>query len=632
MIFQDNITFAIIAADSGWRNDLTIRFSEYFSRALNGENHAQRVVMVDSADEALEKCETDYLIIQFPGSIIFNEDFFYKTSSFFEKEQQLFLGELRVDYDYAHINDTLVIFNIPLWKQNEKIFFKSQVRSGPRFKIVKDNLEDKNSPLKLDVDGDDTIYIPNECSISGAGIVAKQLTAFKSVTSLLDVVSRESFFFLSRKTPYSEVHTETIFEKKYLNRYFNAVPVSHSDNLLDTKETTAEIVVAPAISLKPMMLARHFKAKKLVVYSKSEIALEFQRILLLRKSSCLYAEAVEDFKKKFPGVELNGSIESLKNDAVVPINIDIEFHLVDPLSFEMEDFLRSIDDVPSALFDISDIFISPYYFYKRPLYQVQAFYAQLNSLMAQRRGPTHIMGIAPGNVLMNMLDINTSTLAYTWVPKPKPEVDPDAEPIEEEVEVTPAMIQQQNAPWVYNPEKPIEDKPIPMGFIQGIKAKLTEWIAEDKKEEKKNPPPAIVPPAPRQPEPPPRRVVPELMAPPVKEKVEPLIEVHHKQEQPPVIFVPKNALEEAIHQGYAKARRIDNNISYTVLTKQHQFDTFLAVFEYSINQLNNSWTFKVKRDSGSRWVTFSTGVSDEDMLKHLQLPLKINPKTALKFL
>jgi hypothetical protein len=68
-----------------------------------------------------------------------------------------------------------------------------------------------------------------------------------------------------------------------------------------------------------------------------------------------------------------------------------------------------------------------------------------------------------------------------------------------------------------------------------------------------------------------------------------------------------------------------------MLTKREAFDDFIAIFEYTVDEMSGSWSFKVGVPDDDRRVEFYNGLTLETMKKHLLTDVKINPDTTRKY-
>jgi hypothetical protein len=656
MLFKNNITFAVLEHDTGWRNDLTIRFVEYFAYALIEEDPLSKVLYTQSVDEALKQCETDYLLVVSSGSTLPEWSFFSVLSEQVEKQRDIFISKLVLVEDYAAIDSACVLFNIPLWKEHGEMRFSSQVREGPRFGTLIEG-DDKYEPNAIIVKtGEDNSYIPPACSMMGGGIVAKQLEVFGEASALFRFINHGELFYLSKKTPYYEIRTETLFEKKFLASIPNRAFLNSGMVKDNEKTSSVDVVVAPAQGLKPHTLAEQFSAKHLIVYDYSKEALALQKLIFSVKKPMLYSALVEKFLHDNPSARVMDDWTAEAHSVVVPLKgVKVEYFQVDACSFEMEELVESFDKSVPALFDVSDIFVYPFNFYKRPFYQIQGLFAELFSKIKSRTGPSHIIGLAPGFIRLDDMHVNTSTEHFTklWeIPR-----------IEEPEVVHPELLgdatEEQAAPssnlpaWVSNVAPPLKEQEVGKTFVSRMAEKIVNWIKDEKKE----------------------------VLPPRVEPVEPIIsqEVEEKTTEPevstvtqspiakspgpelpqPVAHVDKEMIrvavepqiplqqrraakqdntgagQEAISQGYEKNRRVDNvrgiRKNLVVYTKVEKIDEFSALFEYSVDEAGG-WSFKVSKVGSAKKIEFSNGTNDEAMLRHLRQPVKINAKTALKFL
>ena len=423
------------------------------------------------------------------------------------------------------------------------------------------------------------------------------------------------------------------------------------------KTSSVDVVVAPAQGMKPLTLAEQFSAKHLIIYDNSKEAIALQKLIFSVKKPILYSMLVEKFLRDNPTARVMDDWSSEANSVIVPLkNVKVDFYLVDACSFEIEELVESFDkDVP-ALFDVGDIYTYPFNFYKRPFYQVQGLFAETFSKIKSRTGPSHIVGLAPGFISLDDMHINTSTEHFTklWdIPRIEaPEViHPE---LLDEGDAEETQAQSKLPDWIANTAKPLKEQEVGKTFVTRMAEKIVSWIKDEKKE--------IVPPRPVPVE------EPVASPPPVASPVIPVIPVTEEPVAPPPPVAPPvveqkthepemiriqvepqpsiqqrraakqehtSAGQEAIAQGYEKNKRVDNirgvRKNLIVYTKVEKFDEFSAVFEYAVDE-SGGWSFKVSKVGGAKKIEFSNGTNDEAMLRHLKQPVKINAKTALKFL
>lgn len=656
MLFKNNITFAVLEHDTGWRNDLTIRFVEYYAHSLIDENPLDKILYSKSVDEALKRCETDFLLVLSSGSVLPEFSFFTVLSEQAEKKQDIFISKIVLLEDYAAIDSSCVLFNIPLWKEHGEVKFSSQVREGTCFAVMLEG-DDKYEPNAIIAKPEeDNMYIPPACSMMGGGIIAKQLEIFGEASALFHFINHGEFFYLSKKTPYFEIRTETLFEKKFLSNIPSRVFLSSGMLKENEKTSSVDVVVAPAQGLKPITLAEQFSAKHLIIYDNSKEALALQKLIFSVKKPMLYSMLVDKFLRDNPTARVMDDWSAEANSVIVPLkNVKVDFYHVDACSFEIEELVEGFDKEVSALFDVGDIFTYPFNFYKRPFYQVQGLFAEVFSKIKSRTGPSHIIGLAPGFIKLDDMHVNTSTEHFTklWdIPRvEEPEViHPEllGESIREERQ--PPQVGKPD--WVTNSAKPLKEQEVGKTFVARMTEKLVNWIKDEKKE--------IIPPRPDE------KI--EVAKPQIIEATTPIVQptpVVEPQQvtepevkplavktEPKMIRIPvepqpsiqqrraarqenAGAGQEAIAQGYERNKRVDNvrgvRKNLIVYTKVEKLDEFSAVFEYAVDE-GGGWSFKVSKVGGAKKVEFSNGTNDETMLRHLKQPAKINAKTALKFL
>ena len=411
-IFKNNITLSTIATENNWRNDLTTRYGEYFSHKLNDTKFMQRAGYVTSVDEALENCETDYLLVQFPGHIPFTPKFFESLEKIATADTDIVVCRTEIFDEYIRIDPSCVFINMKLWKAAKSPRFKSLLKDGPAFTISQADPEAKNFPLEISIKSDRT-FVPTTCCHNGAAILIKQLEMFGKIVSIDVNVDKIDHFYLDKQTPYWEIHNETVFEKKFLAKAKDKLFCSDSLPLEGLANVSPQLLVAPASGLRPYNLTKFYGATDIVIYDTNPLALEFQRRIFGVTRASVYGEIVEQFKKDFPDAVFADEPGEDEYFVVMPLpNAKVRYFKVDAFSFEMENLISALDLRINAVFDLSDVFVYPHNYYRRPLYQVQSLFAELYSLIKSRLAPSHVIGFGPAFEDMDKIEVNTSRVQY----------------------------------------------------------------------------------------------------------------------------------------------------------------------------------------------------------------------------
>lgn len=413
--FKGNTSFAVINVGNTWRTDLTIRFCEYYSSLFNDKSFKEKISFAASIDEALQKCMTEFLVIQSPGSIIFSKNFFKKAQKFFEETKNFVFGNLELIDDYVIYHDNILIIDMFAWKNAGSPKYTSHLRTAPKFQVSEktNNTYFPASIQKLDGDGD---LITNFCSSRGAELIAAQLLFSGKITSAKSTITDEDFYFLSKVSPQEEILTETFFEKKILPIQKRKIFTSDTDNYPDIKNITTDVVVTTAQGLKAFNLLNYTGAKIVIIYDNNPLALEFQKRIFAVTEPTLFGDIISKFKRDYPKAEFDDSWEEEEFTLIEPLEIkEAKFVLMDVFTFEARDFPLLLDQRVSAVFDFSDIFTYPYNYYKRPLYQVQALFSEIFSILKSRLGPTFMLGMAPGFQNMNDVAVNTYKFEFEEV-------------------------------------------------------------------------------------------------------------------------------------------------------------------------------------------------------------------------
>jgi hypothetical protein len=412
--------------------------------------------------------------------------------------------------------------------------------------------------------------------------------------------------------------TETIFEKRYLPEVRSRIVAIDTDDLSAAKQTTAGIVVAPAIGLKALTLAEHFKAKKVVVYSPSAHALDLQRLIFGVTQKTLFTDIVSELFES-NGVLVEPGWEEDEYAIITPLQgVEVEYHLVDPFSYEMDYFIKSLDFQSSMVFDFSDTYSRPQNFYKRSFKQIDGLFAQLYSYLKSRTGPTHLFGLSPNFDPLHENLVNTSNESF--------EMDPTYDPTEDEEELTQDMLDA------------AED-----AEARGDVAVLTPPIRPEELIPEITAPSKSIPiPSPVVTLQPVAKPDPEPES--IKEEPMKLAELHEskKHDDTPEEKKDDKDLDKRLdtvadEHGFVKGHRTDtvngDRIKYVTFTKEEEYTDlgYTGVLEYLYNPETGSWKFMAGKSDSDKRVEFHNGEDEKSLIKHIERKTKFNPKTALQY-
>jgi hypothetical protein len=564
----NNLTFTLLASDlSDWRTDLTFRFCEFFSHKFNGDRFRELVTFQKTVDDALNACKTDYLLIQKPGNIPVERAFFEALEKI-AGEKHIFVGHIFAPYDYAELEPHCLFVNMKLWREHGRPAFASHdARSGIKFTYVGADYRYPDSihavPCK------ETCFVPGRHVESGAALIMKQLEVFGSAYSFKSFTNDDELFYLDNKTPYHEIHCETIFEKRHLARMRSSVFALDNDDVSAVESKHCHTLIVPAHGLKAYTLVEHYKPKHLVIYADSEEELHLQRLIFASPTTQTYREVMDfylsvNFQNHGEHPRIVDDWEADEFAVIKPIpNLVVEFKLVDVFSFQIEELIQSIEIEKDLTIDFSDIFVYPYNYYKRSFAQVQGLFDQVYSLLKSRKATSNIIGYAPG---------------FT-----RCEID-------------------------------VVDIPAPAGAVQ-ISADLNVYSSSVISEEFLREISAV--PVPK-----------ELV-----EKVQELVkDVEVKLDEPlapePVVAKTPGIIEVASSLGFSLAYEDGGQV--TVFTKQHAFDQFTAIFEYRVSA-NATWILRISEFLSPKKLDFASGKDHVSLEAHMRNP-KINPKSLIKYL
>lgn len=551
-MFGNNVTFAIISAEETWRTDLTLRFAEYFSKKINGPLYKQNIIVCKTPDEAYEKSRTDFICIQFAGHIIFDYSFFNSAELFFKENKSLFLAKIELVDDYAVFSKTCFFINKLIWESKGKPTFKSSIKSSQIFNI-KEKGKLKNYPNELGMGIRDKVIVSEFCAENGAQFIDTQFELFQTVVSSVSVIPENSHFFISKTTPYEEVFTETYFEKNYLAKLKYDVFTVDNDSYAEITDISADTVVTTCQGLKAYDLVKYCKSSKLVIYDTNALALEFQKRIFSITSPTLYGDLVKSFIKEFPDANIVGHWKTDEFTVLQPIPVKSEFVLIDVFSYEVIDLICNVDNHESAVFDFADIFVYPFNYYKRPLYQIQSLFSEVYSLIKSRSGPSYILGFAPGFQNMNSIKVNTVDFTAT------------------------STLEK------YNFEKSVEYKEM-LKQKMFVHPKLN--IVKEEKVEIKQ-----------------------------VEQTEDPVNVN-------LVFVTDTAKQQEYDIQYEQDK--------ICLKKKVEFPEFIGMYEYEYHTKTQKWNFKVYKVDSDKKIEICNGTESGGLVRHLNLPSKINPRAIIR--
>lgn len=612
-MFQNRITLAIIP-DKTWKTEYTYLHLRYFQRLLNPTT---RVVSYSSVDEALGACETDYLFVFRAGALCLVPEFFDSLSNQ-EVEDSLFVGKLRLASDYAILDDSMLLVNMQRWHDYGQPTFKSKVRQGPAF-YVSVGSSDPYRPYQIVKESDEQFFVDNDCSSCGAEFIVLELNKRGVCDTFAQYCDSMHYFQFESDSAYHELISETRFEKQILPIFKSKVFAIDRDDLSAAKQTTAGIVVAPAVGLKALTLAEHFKAKTIVVYSHSQPALDLQKLIFNVSQKTLYSDIIDQFLED-TGVQVEDGWQEDEYAIITPLQgVQVEYVLVDPFSFEMDEFIKRLDFQSTMVFDFSDTFALPQLYYKRSFAQVNGLFDQLFSYLKSRTGPTHLFGLSPNFSPLWMNEVNMSSLAYQM----DPNIDPNAiideeeegQPEEDscEQELTQDMIdlfEQEESTHIIHPEDllppisdvlPIVATPKPEELPVETAVISTEIVTEQD----------------------------------VHTSTIPSETLPQEEPQVQIQDAPSNDVEDTLISymklnGYESLEISDGVVKFINHESFPEFE-YSASNEYIVDTTTCEWKYVAGKTNSDIRVEFHNGSDEQTMRAHVMRKVKFNPKTALKY-
>ncbi len=441
---SSQITFAILKSSHTWKYDLTKRFMEHYAFKAYGYSYGDYILEVDTVDQALRRCKTDYLIVQSAGHVIFDTDFFSAALRAMLDSKNIVLGHTMLQDDYVVLDRRCLVFDVELWRSLGAISFDDgRIKDGPKYAVsIPSDVEYLPKEVVV-VSGASREFVPAVCGRNGASIVIRQLDEFGSLPSLSGLLSTYDAHYLDDSTALSEIISETFYEKRFLPLVKDQIITVDADPLENLENQSADIVCAPAIGLKPINLVEHYNAKRVIVYGENSLSLELQRRIFTITKPTTFGEIMAEFLSDHPEANIVDDWSCQKLSVIKPCNAFVEYRKIDLFSFEVVDMLTRIDHEKSMAVDFSTQLTNPYEFYRRPLYQVQGLFAEIYSILKSRVGATFILGQTPGYKELTFVEINTSVAKYA--------IDPNVDPMQPGED---GLEKQPMAPIVFAPEFP----------------------------------------------------------------------------------------------------------------------------------------------------------------------------------
>lgn len=377
-MIQDDLTIAILNPKEGepnWHWDFAKAFVPFFKHKL----HAKHILLCESVDDALDRCETKFLIVQAANHIIYDEQSVARLERYCDN---MVVAYATPSLEYAYLEESCLFFNLDEWRLNEKPKFNGTQMIGVGFSKVEDGLE-RNG---------ENAMVTRDDAARGGLLINAQL---KKYGRFYDLPLEDGSFLFEYSTPYHELHFETIFEKQVLAKLAHRVMHTNGEELPEwLPDGKADVLITHAAGLSPLILAEHYNVKKIYVVDQSQAALDFQKVLFSAETSVLYGDVVGTFVEDYQGEkEMVGNFDSDEYVVVPPMkDVEVIYKQVDFLSFELEDFIKEILDIESSVVvNFSDIFSSPLNYYKRRLAVGEGFFREIWSLLASRKGPTRLI-------------------------------------------------------------------------------------------------------------------------------------------------------------------------------------------------------------------------------------------------
>jgi hypothetical protein len=406
--FLSNITFFILDAMDDWRDDLTKRYCEHFSRILNGDFWRDRVMYSESVDESIEKCSTRYCLIQTSSSIVCSLKFFEECSAHFDGSKNFMLCDFIMDDDYAIIDKSLMVIDRERWENAGKPLFASKLNTSPLLKVV-EKTNDTRYPKLITLHDTEHVLVSRYCANNGAEMISANIKLAGNMGAIRNIVNKDHHYCLKRKNKFEEIYHETFFDKNYYQRLTKQISIYDNDEYNEIQKVSADYLVVPAKGLKAVNLAEYLGAQHIIVYDKNPLALELQKRILSIKTPTLFGQILKDFIKDYEKAEFAEAENMDEFTVVYPTKVKSKkFICLDAFSYELLDLAALVNNEKSAVFDMSDLFSSPHHYFLKRTENVEALFIEACSRLKSRRGPSFILGKTPNNENLNSIKLNTN--------------------------------------------------------------------------------------------------------------------------------------------------------------------------------------------------------------------------------
>ena len=395
MLWQD-LSFCIVGySPDNWRSELTHSNIDYYRHSLGGP-----LFCAEDVNAALEACQTDYLLIQRPGSLILLPTFFTDLKEMAERLPQTFIGEIVLAEDYAYISDNLLFFNMKVWRDRGGVKFNDRPPAEtPMFNAV--DWHENYTPVEI-TKGEFFNQPSKDCIQKGAALLIHELIEFNKVEAFPKDLWKNRFF-LKTDNLYNQFICESQLETVEMARINKFIDIFPEYSFSDLPQCAFDIAIVPANGLYAHDFIRAANVQKVIIFGTCQEQLELQRMIFSIRKPSNYENIINGFLYKNPTVQIIGNPKLGRNVILQPCAVEIEYVQLQPASFQFIELLKSLDIRSSVGVCIHNVFTNPLLNYKQSRETMHAFFEGVCRAASSRPAPAFIHGLDPYLNVLNMV-------------------------------------------------------------------------------------------------------------------------------------------------------------------------------------------------------------------------------------
>lgn len=391
-MLKDNISFCITHfQQNDWRSEYTRGIIEHYKRQLGG-----RLTTATSFTQAVNMCQTKYILFIRSGMVILSQRFFDHLERFANEQRDIVIGDIELGYDYAYLRDEILFVNVELWKRFGSVAFDAKSMSAPSIIPSEKTFGDRH-PAYIFMDKAHNVNVDFECYDRGAAVLIEQMKAFFDARSLPTEL-RAELFYLDRSSPYNEIHFETKFETETLPKLRERVDAFDTPQIseLISNKISADTIIVPAKGLytRDMIMKTH--AKNIIIYSDSMAQLKLQEKILNLMRATNYENILLSYLSENPAAEIIGDPKQGRSIIIQPhARYSLKMVHINPIGYQLEQLVKQVSIHESLVLDVGEYYTDPVAMYKRDRRALPGYFEALYAQFSSRPGPSFLVGVDP---------------------------------------------------------------------------------------------------------------------------------------------------------------------------------------------------------------------------------------------